>query len=90
MKKYRIVTGTDNDVEQELNDLADSYTPQQFDTDRAGFVTVLLRARSEEPDPADDWCMGTDSKGKRCLNDAIKDGYCKRHWREASKVNPNN
>jgi len=84
MKKYRIVAGADQNVEQRLNDLADSYTPQQFDTGRVGgrHVTVLLRARSEEPDPADDWCIGTDSKGKRCLNDAVRDGYCKRHWRE--------
>ena len=89
MKKYRIVHGDATEIEVELDSMAEQYSPQQVAgipgwPDGPGTIAVLLRARSEEPDPADDWCIGTDSKGKRCLNDALKDGYCKRHWREAA------
>ena len=84
--KYRIISGDNRDVEREINELADSYTVQQFDTDRSGFVSVLLRARSEEtePDPEDDWCLGKAKDGTRCLLDSTRDGLCKRHWRDAA------
>ena len=91
MNKYRVIVGHYEDVDLEINSLVEQYSPQQitgvmprWPGDSPAEVAVLLRARSEEPDPADDWCIGQDSKGNRCLNDAVRDGYCKRHWREAA------
>lgn len=75
--------GTENELETEINELADhGYSVQQIAVSEDG-VVALLRLRSEEPDPEDNWCMHLDKKtGKRCLFDAVRDGYCKKHWRE--------
>lgn len=35
-----------------------------------------------QDDPANDWCSAALKDGRRCVNDAVKDGLCKRHWRE--------
>ena len=91
MKKYRVITGWESVVEQEINELSDSYTVQQITTEPNSdwsqvLVTALLRARSEEtePDPEDNWCLAKAKDGSRCLLDSVKDGLCKRHWREAA------
>ena len=90
MNKYRLLYDSPNKVEEEINILADQgYVITAFAADSSevgSFTQALMRLRSEEtePDPADGWCLGKDKTGKRCLLDSVRDGLCKKHWREAA------
>lgn len=33
--------------------------------------------------PSTGWCAATTKSGNRCLNNAVTDGLCTRHWRMA-------
>ena len=64
----------------------------QYDTEEQALASVeafriAATRQREAADPAENWCEAKLQNGKRCSMDAVKDGLCKRHWREAEGEN---